>query len=429
MQVCLFFIARRIAGERAGVIAAAIPALTATLFYGAQGRPYGVLLGLSALVLWSWQGAMRRKPADRGGYLVTLAIALALALNTHYFAVLLLIPLCAAELFRMALIFRRTHDLDWQVSAAIAVGALGVGFTLPFQRAAGEFRLHYYNIGNVSLRAVTQSYRALFVNYTTYRMPVQRLAAVVLVLLTILLLRALWRQRKSMATGSPAERVFLVVLAAMPVFGFLLARFVTHTIEVRYVLSAIVGLAVLIAIAVAPWLRSNRRYAVAVALLLLIGSSAGVQRVREERARRDTLLRSLTIPPRLRERLLADPGARLYEQNLGAFDETTPYYPDAEIRRRTVLLYSRAQELAWLHHDTVSLTAMHMQHLTGVPVARYEDLQQQPGTHLILLHHGGWEWMAKALEHDGAEMTDLGPALGGEAFAVRFPGHASASAK
>ena len=49
LQMCLFRIGAAITSERAGLIAATIPALTATLFYGVQARPYGILLGLSGL--------------------------------------------------------------------------------------------------------------------------------------------------------------------------------------------------------------------------------------------------------------------------------------------------------------------------------------------------------------------------------------------
>ena len=73
MQICLFRIGQMLAGERAGVVAAAIPTVTATLFYGVEARPYGVLLGLSALVLLSWLHAAERAGSRRMGWLVTLA--------------------------------------------------------------------------------------------------------------------------------------------------------------------------------------------------------------------------------------------------------------------------------------------------------------------------------------------------------------------
>ena len=65
MQVCLFFFVRNLAGERAGAVAAAFPAVTATLFYAVEGRPYGLMLGLYALALWCWQVAERQGTGDR----------------------------------------------------------------------------------------------------------------------------------------------------------------------------------------------------------------------------------------------------------------------------------------------------------------------------------------------------------------------------
>ena len=46
MQVCLFFFVRRLAGERAGVVAAAFPALTATLYLLGRGTAVWVDAGV-----------------------------------------------------------------------------------------------------------------------------------------------------------------------------------------------------------------------------------------------------------------------------------------------------------------------------------------------------------------------------------------------
>src|ERR1017187_6806408 len=67
MQVCLFFFARNLAGERAGAVAAAFPVLTAPVFYSAGGRPYGLMLGLYALALLCWQVAIRESGNRESG--------------------------------------------------------------------------------------------------------------------------------------------------------------------------------------------------------------------------------------------------------------------------------------------------------------------------------------------------------------------------
>ncbi len=65
MQVGLFVFVRRLAGDRAAIFALAFPALTATLFYSAEARPYGLLLGLYALTLVAWQSAIRFEQAGK----------------------------------------------------------------------------------------------------------------------------------------------------------------------------------------------------------------------------------------------------------------------------------------------------------------------------------------------------------------------------
>ena len=100
MQACLFYFVRRIASERVATFALALPALMGAFSYGVQARPYALLLGLSALAMLCWQTAARRD-SRRTLALVGLALSLAMAVNTHYYGVLLFFPLCAAESVRV----------------------------------------------------------------------------------------------------------------------------------------------------------------------------------------------------------------------------------------------------------------------------------------------------------------------------------------
>ncbi|SDF94456.1 glycosyltransferase family 39 protein [Terriglobus roseus] len=409
MQVCLYFVAKRIAGNFAGFIAAIIPALTATLFYAQQARPYGVLLGLGALLLLAYQHGTR--DPQRTGWLIALAASLALALNTHYFAILLLLPLYTAELVRIV----QRRRIDWPMFFAIAIGSAGALLTLPFQKGAGEFRKHYYNVGKIGLHAVTQSYRALFLNYTQYSLRAQHILIVLLVVAALVLVGAiLVRFRANDPTVPLAEKAFLLVLAILPFFGFLLARFVTHSIEVRYILPAILGLSVLIAIAITPIERNafRARALVGIVLLLLVG--AGFSRAANARLQRPSL-QMLTIA---HAAALSGP---IYIQNMGHFDELGNAIADPAVRSRIALVYSAPLEIALAHHDTQSLTAEHMQHFTGYRIEQYEDLRSQPGPHLMIVYPGsGWDWLDSALEQDHATITPLGLALGGEFVSVAF---------
>ena len=430
MQVCLFFFVRRLAGERAGVAAAAFPALTATLYYSAEGRPYGLMLGLYALALWCWQAANKPtsenpdvgRPDSRGWALVGLAAAIALTINAHYFGILLLVPLCAAEGVRS--LQRRQTDLP--VVAAIYVGMAVFAATWPFLKAAGEFRRNYYNAGSVGLHDISRAYRSIFVDYTRMSMRAQHLWMVVLVAFAAALMWGCTRQifRREMRGRGPripaAEWVLMLVLAALPFCGYLLARFVTHSIEVRYVLGAVVAISAMVAVVISPWLRRDGVFA-AVMITLGVGIiGAGAARIHAEQKKSEARLASLVLPAEVKSALIANPDGRLYVQDMGAFEEDRYYEPDADVRARMTLVYSRAEELRWNRHDTMALTAMHIARFTGLPVVSFEALRTQPGEHLFVLYHTGWDWTDQAFAEDGARVRPVGHALAGDVAAVRF---------
>ncbi len=424
MQLCLFFFVRRIANEHAALFAMAFPAITATFFYSAEGRPYGLLLGLYGLAMLSWQTATRRI-SQRTASLITLALAVALALNTHYFGVLLLLPLCAAELFRT--IERRRLDLP--VAAAILIGMACVAFALPFEHAAAEFRKNYYNAGKVGYHAITQAYRSLFMNYTEASLSIQHFAAIGLVVFAALLIIGSVRQLRSKDLHLPnAELVFLIFLAALPFFGFLLAFFVTHTIEVRYVLGAILALSVLLAFALMPLFRSKNAADVTLSLLAVAIVVSGAIRIHAEQAKRNTFMTSLILTPQIKAAVLSSPSGLLYLQESGTFEVASYYEPDPTIRSRMALVYSSNQELRWSRRDTESLTALHMRNFTGFPIVPYEQLSTEPGDHVFVLLHSGWNWTDQALAAAHAEITPLGPAMGGDAAVVQFSPESNAHA-
>lgn len=413
MQVCIFFATRRIAGSRAALIAMAFPAMTASLFYAPEARPYGLLLGFYALALVAWQSATRGGK-NRTRSLIVLALSVALTLNTHYFGILILIPLCLAEVART---FQRRR-LDVPVIAAIVVGIAGIVFALPFQKAAGEFRKHYYNAGAISLRAITQAYRSLFVNYTTQPMAIQRLEAILLVVLAIALIVLSVRRLRTLTVPRP-ELVFLLALAALPLFGVLLAIFVTHSIEVRYVLSAMIAIAIFFAIAVEPWLDAWLSSTALVALLVFGILLAGALRIRDEQAKTKEQFALLEFPAALKAQLLALPDSHLYIQDMGHFEVASYYEPDQEIRSRIALLYSHEDELRYDLHDTASLTAEHMQRFTGFTIVPYAQLKSERGDHMLVLYHSGWDWTDQALAADKTYLTRLGPALDGDAVIAK----------
>jgi hypothetical protein len=304
---------------------------------------------------------------------------------------------------------------------AIFVGMLGFLAARPYMKAAGEFRKNYYNGGGVGLHDITRAYRTLFVDYTQMAMRWQHVWMMALVLFALGLVWGCWRVwRSGEIRIAGAEWVLLLALAALPFCGYLLARFVTHSIEVRYVLGALVALSAMLGLAVSPWLK---RDAVFNAVLVVLGLGivlGGAVRIRAEQRKTAARLESLVLPAEVKAALAASADGRLYVQDMGAFEEDRIYEPDAGVKARMALVYSSAEELRWNRHDTMALTAMHLQHFTGLPVVSYESVNAEPGEHVFVLFHTGWDWTDQAFAADGAQVRVLGKAMSGDVVAVRF---------
>lgn len=424
MQLCLFFFVRNLVGtgetaRRAGLIAMAVPALSWTLYYAAEGRPYGVLLGSYAATTLCWQIATRRKERgeSRTWPLIGLALALALTLNVHFYGVLLLIAICGAELVRTLL----RRKLDGGIVAAIAVGMASLAATLPYVRASGEFKKHYY-AGPVSAHMLTQPYRQMLVNYTTYPKPVQ--TAMILILLVAALLVSwgcIQAARRYQIAANRAEWALVLLLVLMPVFAFVLGKFVTHALEVRHSIGAIVGISTLIAIALLPVLRQRGVFSTIMAVLLVGIIFVNEMRVRVSAAEDRKTIAALTLSPGIQAAVNQCPDRNIYFQNLGEWETASLYEPDAGVRSRLVLVYSRQEEMELEFHDTMYLTALHTQRFSSQPVLSYDELRKLPGEHVFVLYPiSGWDWAETAFAQEAAQLSVLGKGFGGNVVKVRF---------
>ncbi|MGA7158447.1 MAG: glycosyltransferase family 39 protein [Acidobacteriaceae bacterium] len=438
-QLCLFFFVRRLASSRAAVVAAALPILTASFRYSVEGRPYGLLLGLYALSLLCWQIAttddapqptpaqrslldgMHAKPlAVRAGPrilpLTGLTLSIVLAITSHYFGVLILIPVSLGELSRI-LIRKR---IDVGVLIALALGLASILLILPFKHALMVYRQHYYITG-VNIHDISQGYRELFVQYGAWPMLLQKLTAALLAVFAVFLAVAGYRRFKR---RPPTEHAYtwiaLTSMALLPFFGYLFGRFVTHTMEVRYVIAALIAFAAISGIVLQRRLRSNAFFYATLAVITVAAVAINVHNIAQEHSDSTAILASLHPSPALAVALAANPTAPLYEQSLGNFFVDSFYTPNPALRARITLLYNAQRELFWLKHDTYSISAANLQHFTNLPTADYDTLLHQPGPHLLVQWQDGWNWTDKAAADAHAIVTPLGPSFGGQAVSVEW---------
>lgn len=416
MQVCLFFFVRRIANRHAAFFALAFPALTSTFFYSVDGRPYGLLLGFFTLAMLSWQAATRCE-SKRNLWLVTLAVAIALTVNVHYFGLLLFGPLCLAELYRAV----RRRRVDIPMLGSIAAGATGIVAILPFLKAARVFSTHYCCY-SLKRDAIAEAYLSMFPHFRGSR--IESLFDAFLLFATLLLLWACFRQLRHGSILLPeAEAIFILTVALLPFLGYILARHTTNVMEPRYVIGAFPGVTALLAIGIGPVFRRNGIGTTAVVALFLGATLVGVRYIR--RAQKDAAedLRTLNITPEIKAALMASATGKIYFQDAEVFAFASYYEPDAEVRSRLVLVYSRGQELKWDHTDTGTFEVLCMRNFTSFDIEPYESVTGHAGRSVfaVIDDEPRWDWAMEAFEAAHAKVRSVGSAFGVDVVTVQFP--------
>jgi hypothetical protein len=252
-------------------------------------------------------------------------------------------------------------------------------------------------------------------------MSIRHALVVSFVLLIVLGLWGCIRQPRNLPLLPKAEAVFLILLAALPLFGYLLARFVTHTVDPRYVIPAFVGVTSLLAILLSPLFRHNRAGKLALVALFLAIAFVGFFRIYAQRISMKETMSALVLTPEAKAALLASPSGLLYLQDMGGFESASYYEPDAEVRSRLALVYSANQEMLWSHHDNDARLAMHLHNFTRLTVVPYESIATQPGDHIFVDYKGApWDWADQSFSAAHANVRPLGHAFGGDLMSVRF---------
>jgi 4-amino-4-deoxy-L-arabinose transferase-like glycosyltransferase len=137
-SVCMYvFVARR-TNELYGLIAMLLPSVTAAYYYASEARAYALVLAFGALALVSWQLATE---GVRPRLMVPgLFVALFLATSSHYYAVLILVPLVLGELVRTALL----RKADWRVWLAFSGSLLPLVAFIQLVRASHGYAADFW---------------------------------------------------------------------------------------------------------------------------------------------------------------------------------------------------------------------------------------------------------------------------------------------
>jgi hypothetical protein len=182
----------------------------------------------------------------------------------------------------------------------------------------------------------------------------------------------------------------------------------------------VIGISSLIAVALLPLLHRRSVFVPLMCVFCLGIVVINGEHVRQFAAESAKTIASLPLSPAQQAALAAAPDHNLYFQDVGEWEVSSLYEPDPNLRPRLVLVYSREDEMKYLQHDTMFLTATHTQRFSSQPIVAYGQLQRMPGEHLFVVYHSGWDWTSAAFRDSGAQVQPLGEAFGGELVGVRF---------
>ena len=252
--VCLYLFVERRLPRTYALAAMLFPAATITIYFATEARPYAFLLGFSTLAMLAWQRASEEN--RHWGWVALLGFSLAACVVSHYYAVLLWIPLGLAELAR----WRERGRPDVALWLVCLAALSPILIFLPTIRTVS----HTYGGAILSSRLSSTRFQYTILLVRNL-IPFPLLMAVILL---CLLARWATPAGKSIGNFRLSEWVLLIAVAALVVFEIPLAIALGQYGE-RYVVETVAGVGIVL-VAVLHWLaRGDKRFGAALTLLFL----------------------------------------------------------------------------------------------------------------------------------------------------------------
>ena len=377
LMLCLYQFVSRSCGRLLGGTAALLPCLSGAFYYASEARPYGLVLGFTGLALLAWQraGAGRTVP-----WSLLLWTALACAYSCHYYAVFIAVPIAAGELAR----FVKTRRIDIPVWLAIVLSPAVLVLYLPLLRAAHSFSVHFW------ARPEIAELKHTLLDLTN---PARAVLFGIAVLLCISLSRITRTAVSSPGTVSMpfAEIVVAVAFALLPFYVLLAAKALGGGYTERYVITGIIGFALLICFGL-QWLVPNLR-ALQLAALVLSGMVFVSHQLLHYRDSIETQRSGQLATYRFLERNSGDQPIIIGDPHL--FFELSHAFHG----RKLEMIYAADPQLA-LHYtgtDSVERSLMAMARFAPLKVVPWEDLSRTGRSYLIYGAPWAYDWLVRLI--------------------------------
>ncbi len=256
-MLSLYVFVRRRAGTLYGLLAAGLLYAGAPGALAIEARPYGLLLGFSALSLLAWQLARERK-----SFAVLLVFAGCGLLLTHIFSVFVWAALAAAEAVRIA----QRRKIDWRLVVAWIVPLVSIVTYLPQLRAHNQA---------IFPAAYQPGAGTLFRFYNTWVEADVRTVLLTGAVLLLLSGPSVFRGRLERYLTWP-EWASVGFLFAIPLLVLLVLIRSHSAFFVRYATAGNIGLCVIAAVLLALWTtRDTRAALVCLSLAFIVSGQLG----------------------------------------------------------------------------------------------------------------------------------------------------------
>jgi dolichyl-phosphate-mannose-protein mannosyltransferase len=403
MSAGLFCFVRRRSPVPFACIAMILPMLTSAFYYAYEARPYGLVLGFSALALLCWQSAAEGRMRTLS--LVGMSLSLAAALSCHYYAILCFAPFALGEGVRT--VVRRRPDF-W-IWIALLCGFLPLALFLPLIHAARGYSSTFW----AKPRWTTP--------LAFYQGLLGPLALLMLLVITIIL--ALYScSRFSEGTARPDKFWTLPIHEAAAAFGFVLvpiigvvlAKTVTGAFTDRYAVSAVMGLSIVLACSLSVIGRESGRAGLLIAAVLVtffviesIRTYRHLATQAQERATLYGFLRSYaggTIPL-----VLAGPHL---------FFELSHDARQRQEKTNFIFLADAALAIRYTDTDDVERGLLNLRYLAPLDVRDFHRFCASNGEFLLYDNSEAFSWVARELFKEQRKLTVVAQNGGGLLFRV-----------
>jgi hypothetical protein len=373
--ICLYEIVRDLATPEWAVVAMFFPLSTGFYYYASEARGYGLVCGFAALAMLSWMRAAANR--KRAVYIPLLAVSLAGAVASHYYAALAVVALAVGEVIRT----RCTKKIDWPIWIAFTCTCVPILAFMGTIRSARGYSSHFWAI------PVWSDAISFYPNQFGLG------AFAVLGTLTIALgLRVIrgrhideWAASWRKPSWSPWQAGAVCTLAALPVPTMLLAKFVTHGFTPRYCIFAIVGVTVLLFYFISRFSLRRSTAAIGIAacvLIFLLQVRQLNSTYKEGRAELDEDVRALSS--------LRDAPIVLMEVSVA---HRLSYYAPRRLASRVVFVADANSSISYLGQDTVDRGLLDLRFWFPINIVRADSFLTDNREFYAFGQTSSWSWL------------------------------------